>query len=171
MMRLTAILFAAIFFSLGRAAAQEQDALRIDVFEYGLYERGEVVGEFAPPNQGFHHQAVASIRHLETTRIVPGRLGVAFGVRYRLEGGGIGFSVPVRLVIRFPPQGLYNPEYDEPLHVDVIEKFETLGDDNFNLMNFDHPWEIEPGIWTIEFWSGDTKLGEEQFEVITPPVS
>lgn len=169
MLRSFATILAAMFLFLG--AAQAQEATRISVYEYGLYERGEVVGEFAPPNQGFRHQAVNDIRHLETTRIVPGRLGVAFGVRYRVEGEGLGFAVPVRVVIRFPPQGLYNPEFDEPLSVDVLEKYEDLGSDNFNIISFDKQWEIEPGIWTFEFWSGDTKLGEEQFEVVMPPTS
>ena len=48
---------------------------------------------------------------------------------------------------------------------------EILGADSYSGISFDEQWEIEPGIWTFEFWSGDTKLGEEQFEVITPPIS
>ena len=108
--------------------------------------------------------------HVETTRIIPGRLGVSFGFRYRVQGG-LGFMVPVRVVLKFPPQGLLTPGYDEPLLIDETETLRRLGDDVFSAHTFDYPWEIEPGIWTIELWSGDTKLGEAQFEVITPPIS
>lgn len=162
--------FTALCLVVGIAAAGAQEATGVDVYEYGIYQRGEILGEFAPPNKGYRHTAVSGMRHLETTRVIPGRLGVTFGVRYRIRGG-LGFMVPVRVVLRFPPQGLLSPGYDEPLFVDETEVMRELGGDNFSAHTFDYPWEIEPGIWTIEFWSGDKKLGEEQFEVITPPIS
>ena len=104
--------FAALFLLLGSVAAGAQEATGIDVYEYGIYERGEILGEFAPPNKGYRHTAVAGMKHLETTRIIPGRLGVTFGLRYRIRGG-LGFLVPLRVVLKFPPQGLYSPEYRE----------------------------------------------------------
>ena len=162
--------FAALFFVAGIAAAGAQEATGVEVYEYGIYERGAILGEFAPPNQGYRHTAVSGMQHLETTKVVPGRLGVTFGVRYRIQGG-LGFRVPVRVVLKFPPQGLLSPGFPEPLFLDETERMSELGGDNFSAHTFDYPWEIEPGIWTFEFWSGDTKLGEEQFEVITPPIS
>jgi hypothetical protein len=161
---------AALLLLVGAVAANAQEATGIDVYEFGIYERGEILGEFAPPNKGYRHAAVSGMTHLETTRIIPGRLGVSFGLRYRVLGG-LGFMVPVRVVLKVPPQGLLNPEYPEPLYVDETVMMRQLGGDDFSAHTFDYPWEIEPGIWTIEFWSGDTKLGEEQFEVITPPLS
>lgn len=161
---------AALCLLAGIAAAGAQEATGVDVYEYGIYERGEILGEFAPPNKGYRHTAVSGMKHLETTRVIPGRLGVTFGVRYRVQGG-LGFMVPVRVVLKFPPQGLLSPGFPEPIYFDETERMSELGGDNFSAHTFDYPWEIEPGIWTIEFWSGDTKLGEEQFEVITPPIS
>jgi len=151
--------------------AAAQDATRIEVYEYGLYELGPALGEYAPPNMGYRHETVSDIRHIETTRIVPGRIGVSFGVRYRVQGNGLGFAVPLTVVLKFPPQGLYSHDYRDTLYIDETEMIETLGEDSYSGITFDEQWEIEPGIWTFEFWSGDTKLGEEQFEVITPPVS
>ena len=161
---------AALLLLLGAASASAQEATGVEVYEYGIYQRGEILGEFAPPNKGYRHTAVSGMKHLETTRIIPGRLGVTFGVRYRIQGG-LGFMVPLRVVLKFPPQGLLSPGFDEPLLVDETEMMRQLGGDDFSAHTFDYQWEIEPGIWTIEFWSGDTKLGEELFEVITPPIS
>jgi hypothetical protein len=144
---------------------------RIEILEYGIFERGAVLGEFSPPNMGYRHQSVAGLTHLETTRVIPGQIGVTFGIRYRVEGNGIGIPVPLKVVLRFPPQGLYSPEFREALHSDATEGIRNLGEDDFSAHTFDYPWEIEPGIWTFEIWHGDEKLAEEQFEVITPPVS
>ena len=163
--------FALLLLLVGLNPAAAQEATRVEVYEYGLYELGPSLGEYAPPNMGYKHESVSDIEHLETTRIVPGRVGVSFGVRYRVQGSGIGFAVPLRVVLKFPPQGLYSPEYRDTLHVDETEMVEILGADAYSGITFDEQWEIEPGIWTFEFWSGDTKLGEEQFEVITPPIS
>nr|TFG55367.1 MAG: DUF3859 domain-containing protein [Hyphomicrobiales bacterium] len=164
------LLVAGLFLAIGSVAPSAQEATGVEIYEFGIYQRGEVLGEFAPANKGYRHTAVSGMKHLQTTRIIPGRLGVSFGVRYRVQGG-IGFMVPVRVVLKFPPQGLLNPEFPEPLFVDETEMMRTLGGDDFSAHTFDYPWEIEPGIWTFEFWSGDRKLGEEQFEVITPPIS
>ncbi len=163
--------FALLLLLVGTNPATAQEATRVEVYEYGLYALGPPLGEYAPPNMGYRHESVSDIRHLETTRIVPGRVGVSFGLRYRVQGNGIGFPVPLRVILKFPPQGLYSPEYRDTLHVDETEMIEILGEDSYSGISFDEQWEIEPGIWTFEFWSGDTKLGEEQFEVITPPIS
>jgi hypothetical protein len=162
--------FAALIVLLGIGAAAAQEATGVDIYEYGIYERGEVLGESAPPNKGYRHAIVSRMAHLETTRIIPGSLGVSFGIRYRIRGG-LGFLVPVRVIMKFPPQGLLSPGYDEPLLIDETEAMLQLGQDSFSAHTFDYAWEIEPGIWTIEIWSGDMKLGEEQFEVITPLIS
>ena len=165
------VLLVILLLLVGTSAAVAQDATRVEVYEYGLYELGPSLGDYAPPNLGYRHETVSDIRHLETTRIVPGRIGVSFGVRYRVQGNGIGFPVPLRIVLKFPPQGLYSHEFRDTLYIDETETIEILGEDRYSGITFDEQWEIEPGIWTFEFWSDNVKLGEEQFEVITPPVS
>jgi len=147
-----------------------QEATGIDIIEYGLFEIGPSLGEFAPPNMGYRHEIIDSFRHTETTDKVLGRIGAAFGVRYRLTGTGSGI-VPLRIVLRFPEQGLYSPEFRQPLHVDEAEQYSLIGEEGYSGISFDEQWEIEPGFWTIEFWSGERKLGEKTFEVITPPIS
>ena len=156
---------------LGLGAARAQEVTGAEIIEFGIYERGQIVGEFAPPNRGYRRQLVADMTHLETATIIPGRLGITFGIRYRVIGNGFGFPVPVKVVIRFPQQGLLSPEDPEPMLSDEYEKLEILGSDSFSAHTFDKQWEIEPGIWRIEIWSGDEKLAEKEFEVVTPPIS
>jgi len=165
------VFIAATLLVSGISAAAAQEATGAEIFEYGLYEIGPSLGEYAPPNLGYRHETIGDFRHIETTDKVMGRIGVAFGVRYRITGDPIGFEVPVRIIVRFPPQGLYNPQYRHPLLVDETEQIAILGEEGYSGISFDEQWEIEPGIWTVEFWSGERKLGEKQFEVITPPVS
>jgi hypothetical protein len=163
---LPSLVFALIVAFAGSARAQE--ATGVEIIEYGLFEIGPSLGEFAPPNLGYRHEVIDSFRHTETTDTVLGRIGVAFGVRYRITGTGI---VPLRIVLRFPEQGLYSPEFREALHVDETEQYTLIGEEGYSGISFDEQWEIEPGFWTIEFWSGERKLGEKIFEVITPPIS
>lgn len=165
------LVFGAMMVLLAVTPSHAQEATGVEITEYGLYEVGPSLGEFAPPNMGYRHETIAEATHLETTRIVPGKVGVSFGVRYRIVGNDPGDIVPIRVVLKFPEQGLYSQEYQDTLHADETESWEILGEESYSGVSFDEQWEIEPGIWTIEFWSGDKKLGEEQFEVITPPIS
>jgi hypothetical protein len=153
------------------STANAQEATGIEIMEYGLYDVGPSLGEFAPPNMGYRHETISQATHLETTRIVPGQVGVSFGVRYRVTGDQPRGIVPVRVVLIFPEQGLYSLEYRDELHVDETESLQMLGEPTYSGITFEEQWEIEPGIWTLQFWSGDQMLGEEHFEVITPPNS
>ena len=152
-------------------AALSQEITHVDVYEYGIYEIGEVLGDSAPPNLGYRHTYVSDVEHLETARVIPGSIGLTFGIRYRVEGDMPGALVPITTVIRFPPQGVLAPGQTERLYVDAVQSVTEIGADSFIAHTFDHPWEVAPGIWTIEVWSGDERLAEEHFEVITPPLS
>jgi hypothetical protein len=162
-------LFAVLWLASQSHASAAEELPRIEIYEFGLYESGESLGESHPPNQGFRHEFVSHVTHLETTNIVPGRLGITFGVRYRVHSEGT--VVPTRIVLRFPEQGLYNPQFPTALPIDVTESLQLDGDEGFNVITFTEQWEIEPGIWKFEFWIGDEKSSEQIFEVITPPIS
>jgi hypothetical protein len=47
----------------------------------------------------------------------------------------------------------------------------VVGGEDMMMMTFDYLWEMVPGFWTIQLWSGDKKLAEEQFEIFIPPTS
>lgn len=174
MARTLGIFFAALLLSLG-SLAQAQEAPDVEITEYGIFQSGDIVAEGAPPTLGYRHVLVSGVELLSTTRIIPASLGLSFGIRYRLNEAAssqTGASVvPVRTVIRFPPSGLLAPGQTERLYADETVSYLGPGDEGFFIHSFDHQWEIQPGIWTFEIWVGDTKVGEEQFEVILPPIS
>jgi len=164
-------LFAALL-ALPDGPAQAQGITGAEIVEYGMYERGQILGEFAPANRGYRRQTVAGFTHLETATIIPGRQGITFGIHYKVTGDPVGSPVPVTVVIRFPEQGLLSPSApDDPILSDSYETIVPLGLETTSAHTFDYHWEIEPGIWVFEIWSGDEKLAEQQFEVITPPIS
>jgi hypothetical protein len=167
-----ALAMSAALFVLSGGPARAQDVTGAEIIEYGMYERGQLLGEFAPPNRGYRREAVAGFTHLETATIIPGRQGITFGIHYRLTGEPMGAPVPVTVVIRFPEQGLLSPSApDDPIIFDSYETMVPLGLATTSAHTFDYLWEIEPGIWVFEIWSGGEKLAEQQFEVITPPIS
>ena len=43
-----------------------------------------------------------------------------------------------------------------------------VGDTNFVSYGFDDAWEVVPGTWVLEFWVGDSKIGEQSFTVVKP---
>jgi hypothetical protein len=41
----------------------------------------------------------------------------------------------------------------------------VMGTDRLAGYKFGQPWEIVPGLWTLELWSDDRKLGSVTFTV------
>jgi hypothetical protein len=153
-----------------RPSPMPPDVERIEVFELGLYERGEIIAELPPSPAGIGRAASVGEKHLRTTRQVPAQLGTSFGFRFRVIGR-TGAQVPLTEVFIFPPEGLQSTYSGQLVTRDVMSGMITVGDESLMRMTFDHRWEMVPGIWTIELWSGDKKLGEESFEVFIPPTS
>ncbi len=151
--------------------ANAREDVRVDIYEYGLYESSPEIGAEPITEYGFAHDYVASAENIEVTQIVPGRVGLQFGVRFVVHAASPGSPIWIRTIVRFPPQGLQNPERADPAYMDewLIER--VSGEETFYLWPFEKRWHIEPGIWAIEFWHGDELLGEQQFEVVTPPLS
>jgi len=163
---LTAML---ILLSAGSPRAQE--AVSAEIFEFGIYAPGPVTGVEAPSDYGVPRLYADHIVLLESTREIPASPNLSFGIRYRLQGGADGTVIPLTIIVRYPPQGLHNPEHPGPSDRDEQTILAALGGESFYTWDFYAPWHIEPGIWTIELWHDGEKLGEEWFEVISPPIS
>ena len=150
--------------------AQAQTADKIEVYEYGTYT--------SPPGVDVdvtrHGVVISDLDYtdlVEQTRTIVAQVGVQFGFRYHLLGKPLGTFVPITVVVRYPSPGIVSPGNPVPFVVDDYSAPAILGTNLFYTWTFDDRSEIVPGIWTIEIWYGDKKLGEEKFNVVLPPIA
>jgi hypothetical protein len=158
-------------FALVAFAAEAQQVDKLEVIEFGVYERGPVTDVRPATANAFGRVAINGIKHLRTTRKVPGRIGVTFGFRYRTIGKPHAAVVPAVEALLLPPGGTKSPVGRQPFTRDVSSTALSVGGEGRALMTFDEPWEIVPGIWTVQIWEGKRKLLEQSFEVYLPPIS
>jgi hypothetical protein len=100
---------------------------------------------------------------------VPALHGTSFGFRYRVLGPVQGEIVTALQATLLPPEGVRSPGAKAPFTSDTSEIHLQVGGENRWMFTFDYPWEMVPGIWTIQIWSGSKRVGEEAFEVFIPP--
>jgi hypothetical protein len=134
--------------SAGLARAQNANVQGAEILDYGLY----AVDPAAP----------GSPRLTATTHTVPLRPGVMFGFQYRVTGAPPGAPVRIKEVVLFPPAGLRLPG-KPPIPLESDEATVKIGDTLPLTWKFDNPWELVPGLWTLQVWAGDRKLVEQSF--------
>lgn len=168
-------IFAAFVVVLGATLAQAQPstgpaATGLEVYEFGTYASHPGV-EVGKSVAGFSHSHLDAIELLQSTRTIIAQVGREFGFRYRITGKTAGASVPLTIVLKFPPEGVPTPDHTTRVVKDGYTEIGTVGEDAFLTWKFDQLGDLVPGIWQIEIWQGDKKLGEQSFNVILPPVS
>lgn len=104
-------------------------------------------------------------RPLERTNTVVGRVGTRIGITFRFDGGVAEAPVLYKTVYRFPAPGLTNPLTQK--HQDIIERrsYCGIGKECRMSYSFEEPWEVVPGPWVFEIWTGATLLHSETIEV------
>ena len=139
---------------------------RIVIYEHGLYQTLNSEKIKDPSAPGGTRGTVVNIDLVGETDTIPGELEMEFGIRYLVEGGPDGATVPVTVVLRFPKPGLKEP--GKPAIMDFSQvSYSTIGSaDNYQSYGFDFPWEIVPGVWTFELWSEGRKMAEQKFNII-----
>jgi hypothetical protein len=103
------------------------------------------------------------------TSEVAGEVGTQFGIEFRLEGNPVGDTVTLHMVLKFPRQGIRNPNTGATMHTADIT-FPDLKIGALCLLGygFDNAWEIVPGVWTEQIWYQDRMLAERTFTVSKP---
>lgn len=91
--------------------------------------------------------------HWPETRVVPAQIGLAFGVKSRMQPG-IFLDGQMRV---FRPGSATPETWDS--------SFSDLGE-QFGFFRFDREDELLPGIWRFEAWAGDDRLYAVEFEVV-----
>jgi hypothetical protein len=150
------------------AQAQAARLDRIEIFEAGIYNL-EIVKKIDDPTQasGARSTVTNTVLAQKTTQI-PAKLGVRFGLRYRLVGAPADEVVEIKKITRFPPEGMRNPNTRETTFRNELMLSRRIGAESYTGYGFDQDFELVPGVWTIELWSGDRKLASQSFTVKKP---
>ena len=150
----------AVVLTAGSASARESVA--VEILQYGVF-RSEIVGKQRDVS-GITHNVVDKICHIATTRIVPMRSGVQFGLRYKVTGAVAGQPVLLTKVVRYP--AVMIPPPPEPARSQVLN-FVSLaaGATSYTEYALEQPWELVPGTWTFQFLERDRMLAEFSFTV------
>ena len=83
-----------------------------------------------------------------------------------MAGLPTGTVVPLRMVTRFPPPGLRDPETGEARRHQEVKVLKTIGTRHFRAYTIHEGWEMVPGTWAFEIWHRDQKLVEQAFVVL-----
>jgi hypothetical protein len=74
--------------------------------------------------------------------------------------------VTIRKSIVYPSPGVKAPNAPRPLLRSDDPIAPTIGETIYSGFEFDDPWELVPGIWTIQLWQGTRLLTEQRFNVV-----
>lgn len=165
--RILLALCPAVLLCVGNALAQHVQGA--EVTWVGLYRVAQVSEREDPTAPAGRRFISSGAEPLSETTRIPAAIGTRFGVGFVLKGSPAGHVVPYRVAWRYPPKGLVNPEtrtttyeWKSPPFSCAVEKPCFAG------YPLQHPWELVPGVWTIEIWVEDRKWVERSFEVFRP---
>lgn len=141
---------------------------RAQILWAGTYT-AQIVGTVEQPATAMGKaNKLGSIRKLETTTTVRGKLGTSFGFEYALVGAPAGAQAAIEIVVVLPEPGLLNPVSGKRTRRERWRPSPSLlGGATIAGYQFEMDWEIVPGRWTFQIWQNDRKLGEQSFCVLT----
>lgn len=153
------------FLLAGSAGGQQARIERVVIVEAGLLEARKIDQVATPGTASGTTSVLDSVVFYESSRQVPARLGVQFGVRYRIVGAPDGQEATVRVKWLVPEPGMRNPLTGLAVREDEAAETVIIGTDRLAGYRFGQAWEIVPGKWTLELWSGNRRLAGVAFTV------
>ena len=124
--------------------------------EYGIFQ--SQVQDFEPGQRMLTNQQQA----IETTQVIPAKLGTKFGLRYQLAGKRKG-DQPLTLLYLTPgvvtPDGLRHDKFV------VQQEMAEAAVADVMAYEFSEYHEVVPGEWHFLVFQGDRKLVEQRFMV------
>lgn len=150
------------------ASVSQSDEHRVDrasVLEPGIFQ----AQSGGPPVGHSSFGAVTKVRDVslvQSTTTIPARKSLRFGLRYVVDGTPVGAKVEIKLVTRFPEEGLLDPITGVRHHVSEYTVRGVVGAPAYREFRFDQSWEIVSGEWVFEFWHAGRKIGMQKFCVI-----
>jgi hypothetical protein len=153
----------------GDAHAQGSSKVeRIEIVETGIYRAETSATEQAPGTATRQRNILSDTRLLASTTRIEAKLGMHFGMRYRVVGTPNLATIKLVSVTQYPVPGLKNPKSDKPQTRGEHSLFATIGQINYRGYVFEHDWEVVAGTWTFELWDGQRKLASQTFTVTRP---
>ncbi|WP_160147776.1 DUF3859 domain-containing protein [Tabrizicola flagellatus] len=149
-------LFLALSAPLGAEPAAPQTGPEVASLQAGVFCALQAMDQRPAPGtlSGWIHVPDGEIDfHWPDVRVVPARIGIAFGVKSRLTPG-LSLSGEMRV---YRP-GATTPETWQ-------SSFTDMGD-QFGFFRFDREDELLPGIWRFEAWAWEKRLYSVEFEVV-----
>jgi len=172
-LRIIAFAFPVLTF-VAAPAARGADARidRIDLIAAGFYDAtaAKVVSTIpAPAAAGGNTHQLADVALMAETPAESARVGIGFGIRFRSAGEPRGAQATLRSVWKIPDPGIRNPASGTTFRESVADFTTAVGAVHWRGYGFDQPWEVVPGVWTIEIWQGERKLLERSFTIGARP--
>jgi hypothetical protein len=148
--------------------AQTPRITGIEIAEVGIYQDQKLRNEIAPGTIKGTTSVVTNIKLLQATTRIPARVGVTFGLRYRIVGEPRGSTTTIRIVHIIPEPGIRDPNTGKVALRDEVSSNKTIGDLHYNSLVFEYDRDLVPGTWVFEFWDGARKLAEQKFDIFKP---
>jgi uncharacterized protein DUF3859 len=161
-----ALLLLAAF--VGEALAQGGKVDRIDIVETGIYRAETEVIEQAPATATGQRNILSSTKLIAATTRIEAKVGVHFGMRYRVVGRPNHATIKLISVTQYAAPGLKKPGTEAHQARGEHALLATIGAINYRGYVFEHDWELVPGTWTFELWDGKRKLTSQTFQVVKP---
>ena len=149
------------------ADSQTPQIQKVVIFENGIY-RAQSSRPSSHTSTIGPVSALQNIQLLERTTTVPARRLVRFGVRYVVNGSPRRASVELRMITRFPDEGLLDPHSRQRHFMHEYKMPVQIGIPGYRDYHLDEEWEVVPGRWVFEFWIDNRKLGQQEFCLYDP---
>src|SRR5262245_22068926 len=154
--------------SFGVVYAQGGKVDRAEIVEAGIYRAETLAIEQAPGTASRQRNVLSYTGLIEPTTRIEAKIGVHFGLRYRVVGRPNNATVKLTSVTLYPAPGLKNPKAASHQPRGEHPLFATIGQINYRGYVFEQDWELVPGKWTFELWDGERKLASQSFDVVKP---
>lgn len=136
------------------------------IYEYGIYSLtgGEKIDE-KDASTGYR-SVPSKVEFVERTHIVPAKVGTSFGAKFAILGDNVGAPVTIRVVTRYPQQGVTNPDTGKVFLTDEYSLEANVGAGFLHAYRLSHDWEVVEGTWTLELHHEGQLIGTKKFKVI-----
>jgi hypothetical protein len=147
-------------------AVEPPQVTNIILENYGQYSAIAKASQ-KPAAEGIPFDAVTNVHAKKRTRSILIGKGVNFGFEYEAVGSPRGEKATLHFVVIYPPPGLNKPGSSSPIPRDEYDRKVRIGvKGSYDGYELDNDWEMVPGDWTLEIWSGSNRLASETFTLV-----